>query len=166
MTENLYLFELPPCGKPLPKQRNDGTVYLDVKFRGKWDGVLVVNSERRCIGVRIGGRVSQDLLPFRPEEIQDFRPSRPLNRILAEIPPCLIYLFPYICLVTLPLLLGSVAYLGSLALIATLLVGLVAQAVITRHMKAYCLTAGPMVLIILCAQAIALVTLIAKIFKH
>jgi hypothetical protein len=166
MKENLYPFELPFPEKPLPKLRSDGTVYLDVKFRDKWDGVLVVNADRRCVGVRLGGQVSQEFLPFRPEEIQDFRPACAWNRILAEIPSILVYAFPYVCLAVLPLLLGAVSYLGSAALVATILVGLAAQTVTIRHMKAYCLTAGPMVLLILCLQAVALFGLIGKFFNH
>jgi hypothetical protein len=58
MKENMYPFEMPFPQKPLPKLRADGTVYLDVKFRDKWDGVLVVTADRRCVGVRLGGQVS------------------------------------------------------------------------------------------------------------
>lgn len=70
----------------LPERSDDGLYYTDVKFRGGWDGILVIDADFRCIGVYAGRTVKEHPLPFDPDEIQDFRPPCVINRILASLP--------------------------------------------------------------------------------
>ncbi|MCE9635569.1 MAG: hypothetical protein K8T90_07685 [Planctomycetes bacterium] len=73
-------------GDRLPAPRTDGLRDIDVKVHGAWDGILVVDAERRCIGIRVRRRVEAWPLPFDPAQIEDVRPACLWNRVLAQIP--------------------------------------------------------------------------------
>ena len=70
----------------LPAPGADGLRDVDVKVRGAWDGILVVNSEGCCIGIRVRRRVDEFPLPFDPSQIEDVRPACLWNRALAQVP--------------------------------------------------------------------------------
>lgn len=70
----------------LPLPSTDGNIYADVKFRGSWDGIIVVNSAKQIIGIYIGCHITQSPLPFSIEQIEDFRTPCLWNRILAAFP--------------------------------------------------------------------------------
>jgi hypothetical protein len=70
----------------LPSASNDGNIYADVKFRGGWEGILVINAEHQCVGVYCGRKIIECPLPFTPEEIEDVRRPCLWNRFLATLP--------------------------------------------------------------------------------
>ncbi len=72
----------------LPPPAPDGQRYIDVRFRGAWDGILVVDAGGTCVGIYLGGRVVAlpYLLPFEPSEIEDVRAASRWNRVLASLP--------------------------------------------------------------------------------
>ena len=48
-------FEIPPeHRKTLPEAGADGLILADVKVGGRWDGILVIDENYRCIGVYVG----------------------------------------------------------------------------------------------------------------
>lgn len=67
----------------LPTPAADGLVYVDVKVKGVWDGILVVDSARGCIGIHLEGRVQEYPLPFEMEEVEDCRRPSLANWTLA-----------------------------------------------------------------------------------
>jgi hypothetical protein len=82
-----YPFALPgTLPQRLPPPARDGRHYLDVRFAGRWDGILVVDREGLCVGVYVGRRVQEYPLPFAPEDIEDLRPASPWNRFQAALP--------------------------------------------------------------------------------
>lgn len=70
----------------LPRPSRDGNVYADVRLRGRWDGILVIDQTRRCVGVYEGRAIVQAPLPFAPDEMEDLRPPSLPHRLLAQIP--------------------------------------------------------------------------------
>ena len=70
----------------LPAPAIDGLRNIDVKVRGTWDGILVVNAEGSCIGIRVRRRVEEFPLPFEPSHIEDVRSACLWNRALAQVP--------------------------------------------------------------------------------
>jgi hypothetical protein len=70
----------------LPAPSHDGLVYTDVRFGATWEGILVINDRKECIGVFAGRRIIQWPLPFTPAEIVDFRPPSLKNQLLTFIP--------------------------------------------------------------------------------
>lgn len=70
----------------LPKPAADGLYYVDVKFRSRWDGILVINSGFECIGVFVRRKIVQCSLPFAPEHIEDFRHASIENWAWASLP--------------------------------------------------------------------------------
>ena len=59
---------------------------MDVRVRGKWDGVIVVDDNGICIGVYIRRRIETCPLPFAPSEIEDIRNASLWNLVLAAMP--------------------------------------------------------------------------------
>ena len=135
---------------------------LDVKFRGKWDGILVVNSERQCIGLHLGGKTVQRHLPFRPEEIEDFRPACPWNLFLSRMPFGVIYWLPYICVLIMPILIAMTERWGNISLVAAFGVGLAGQFLVIDNRPTYCIPGGPIVLIIAIMQLVVLVKVVTN----
>ncbi|WP_145245614.1 hypothetical protein [Aeoliella mucimassa] len=85
--KTVYPFEIPPAvADSIPAANFDGYSYADVKFHGRWDGILVINADRQCIGVYVGRRIVEYSLPFAPTEIEALRPASLANRWLASIP--------------------------------------------------------------------------------
>lgn len=82
-----YPFDVPSrlIGR-LQRRSRDGNVYADVKFRGSWDGILVIDRSHRCIGVYAGRRVVEVPLPFHEDEMEDFRSPSLGNRVLSQLP--------------------------------------------------------------------------------
>lgn len=70
----------------MPRPHRDGFIYADVKFRGKWDGIIVIDSEHQCIGVYVGRGIVQCPLPFTPGQIEQLRAASLWNRFLANLP--------------------------------------------------------------------------------
>jgi hypothetical protein len=70
----------------LPAPGANGLRNIDVRVRGNWEGILVVNSEGSCIGIRVRRRVEEYPLPFEPSDIEDVRPACRWNLILAAVP--------------------------------------------------------------------------------
>jgi len=70
----------------LPRPATDGLRYIDVKVRGAWDGILVVNSDGCCVGIHVRRRVEEFPLPFEPSQIEDVRAACMWNRVLAQLP--------------------------------------------------------------------------------
>lgn len=68
----------------LPAPGPEGLRALDVKVRDRWDGILLVNAEGVCIGIRVCRSIEQHPLPFDPALIEDVRPVCLRNRLLAE----------------------------------------------------------------------------------
>ena len=82
-----YPFELgAELGSKLPSPGRDGLIYVDVRFHGRWDGILVFDESKRCVGVFAGRKVVAAPLPFDVDEIVDVRPASLWNRCLAAIP--------------------------------------------------------------------------------
>jgi hypothetical protein len=82
-----YPFPIPAALLPkLPAKSRDGNHYVDVCVAGKWDGILVVNADGLCIGIRMGRTTEEWPLPFAGDEIQDIRRASLWNRCLAAIP--------------------------------------------------------------------------------
>lgn len=82
-----YPFDLPHAlvGQ-LPPSTRDGLRYIDVRVRGSWDGVLVLDPSDRCVGIQVRGRVEQCPLPFEAASIEAVRPASLWNRVLARVP--------------------------------------------------------------------------------
>jgi len=82
-----YPFALPTSviGQ-LPAPGVDGLRNIDVLVGGTWDGILVVNADGYCIGIRVRRRVEEYPLPFEPSAIEAVRPASLWNRALAQIP--------------------------------------------------------------------------------
>lgn len=70
----------------LPEPGPNGLRDIDVKVAGTWDGILVVNSDGDCIGVRVRRRVEEWPLRFKPSQIEEVRPACLWNRLLALVP--------------------------------------------------------------------------------
>jgi len=82
-----YPFRLPDgLIARLPPPARDGWRYIDVKVRGAWDGILVVDPGGACVGIHVRRRVEEFPLPFEPSQIEDVRPASMRNRILAQLP--------------------------------------------------------------------------------
>jgi len=82
-----YPFELPAhLSSRIPSPSSEGNVYADARVGGRWDGILVINSDRRCIGVYVHRSIVEWPLPFQPSEIEDVRPASFWNRTLANLP--------------------------------------------------------------------------------
>jgi hypothetical protein len=70
----------------LPRQSKDGYVYADVKFSGRWDGIVVINSSHEIIGVYVARQTTSWPLSFAADEIEDFRKPCLWNLFLAQFP--------------------------------------------------------------------------------
>jgi hypothetical protein len=70
----------------LPSPGADGRSYIDVKVRGAWDGILVVDAYGSCVGIHVRRRVEEFPLPFEPSEIEDVRSPCGRNRARAQFP--------------------------------------------------------------------------------
>lgn len=70
----------------IPRQSKDGYVYADVKFSGRWDGIVVINSSHEIIGVYVARQTTSWPLPFAADEIVDFRRPCLWNLFLAQFP--------------------------------------------------------------------------------
>jgi hypothetical protein len=82
-----YPFRLPDdLIARLPPPTADGRRYIDVKVRGVWDGILVVDVEGSCVGIHVRRRVEEFPIPFEPSQIEDVRPACVWNRFLAQLP--------------------------------------------------------------------------------
>lgn len=82
-----YPFDLPAhLITRLPAPSRDGNVYVDARIGSRWEGILVINSDRRCIGVYVQRSIIGWPLPFQPNEIEDLRPASIGNRLLAYLP--------------------------------------------------------------------------------
>jgi hypothetical protein len=82
-----YPFPLPDAlVSRLPAPAADGRCYIDVKVRGAWDGILVVDAHGSCVGIHVRRRVEELPLPFEPSEIEDVRSPCVWNRALAQLP--------------------------------------------------------------------------------
>ena len=55
-------------------------------MRGKWDGILVVDTRGSCTGVHVGRRTEEVPLPFDASDIEDVRPGSLINRVLGSLP--------------------------------------------------------------------------------
>lgn len=86
--QTTYPFDVPSrlIGR-LPRRSRDGNVYADVRFRGSWDGILVVDRSHRCIGVYAGRRIVEVPLPFGADEMEDLRSPSLGHRVLSQLPP-------------------------------------------------------------------------------
>jgi len=83
----IYPFPLPKeLIARLPPLAADGLRYIDVKVRGAWDGILVVDARGSCVGIHVRRRVEPFPLPFEPSQIEDVRPASTWNRLLAQLP--------------------------------------------------------------------------------
>lgn len=127
-----YPFSFPETlRESLPTAGPDGVRYADVKYRDRWDGILVIDAEYRCVGVYVRRRVEQPQLPFAADEIQEFRAPCLLNKTLASLPawfaiwdasligillvsPCILGLSsitsPWVCLAVFPIF--AVSFVG------------------------------------------------------
>jgi hypothetical protein len=82
-----YPFPIPaPLMQRLPLPARDRNHYLDVRVRGRWDGVIAVDGSGMCIGVYICRRIEKFPLPFTANDIEDIRKATLSNRILASFP--------------------------------------------------------------------------------
>lgn len=82
-----YPFALPArLGQRLPPPGRDGYSYVDVRWAGRWDGILVVDELGRCVGAFVGRRVQQHPLPFAPDDLEEVRPASRWNRLQAALP--------------------------------------------------------------------------------
>jgi hypothetical protein len=72
----------------LPPPASDGQRYIDVRVRGAWDGILVVDPAGDCVGIHVRRRVEAlpIQLPFEPSQIEDVRAASLWNRSLAAFP--------------------------------------------------------------------------------
>ena len=70
----------------LPRPARDGRTYVDVRFRGTWEGILVIEDRRRCVGVYVGRRIVEAPLPFTVDELEDVRGASVAHRLLAQLP--------------------------------------------------------------------------------
>jgi len=82
-----YPFDLPTSVvAQLPAPSADGLRDIDVRVGGAWDGVLVVNADGRCIGIRVRRRIEEYPLPFEPSDIEAARSACLWNRVSAAVP--------------------------------------------------------------------------------
>jgi hypothetical protein len=154
-----YPFELPIPSKSLPRLGPDGVTFIDVRVKGKWEGVLVVNERRECVGVRSNRQTIEWDLPFLPRDIEDFRPASALNLILAENSE-LILVLPYVCLVLVPILILTRPFIGAVGPIGAILAGVVGQAIIIDDPKRYCVTWLSMFIAIFAMEVLALLAVL------
>jgi hypothetical protein len=85
--ETPYPFPIPAKVIPrLPPPSRDGLIYVDVRFRAQWEGILVINELHQCIGIYATRKVFEYPLPFFPEEIEDVRSPRLINWALTFLP--------------------------------------------------------------------------------
>lgn len=82
-----YPFELPTrLTARIPAPSRDGNAYVDARIGGRWNGILVIDSDQRCIGVYVHGSIIEWPLHFQSNEIEDLRPASIWNRLLANLP--------------------------------------------------------------------------------
>ena len=136
----IYPFKLSSTKKPLPRLRPDGTAYLDVRVRGKWEGILVVNEHREGVGIRFDRKTFQEALPFDPDDIEDIRQACLWNRLLAELPRDLVFWYPYACLLLLPLLIFAGHFVGLAGPAAAIAAGIAGQTIVLQNNNSYCIT--------------------------
>jgi hypothetical protein len=139
-----------------------------VKVKGKWDGILVFNAEKRCIGVFSQSEVGEWNLPFMPEDIEDVRPACLWNRFLARVPQGLIYWTPYVCILLVPaiIILGPFA-IGMFAPVVAILVGFLGQCIVMAYRRQmYCIPGCGIVLAIMGGQAVAVWLIIRWMIHH
>ncbi len=156
----IYPFKLSSTEKPLPRLRRDGTAYLDVRVRGKWDGILVVNEHREVVGIRFDRKTYRENLPFDPEDIEDIRSACLWNRLLVELPRDLVFCYPYACLLLLPLLIFAGHFVGLAGPAAAIAAGIASQAIVTQNLKSYCITGLLLVIATFAMQILAVAVII------
>jgi hypothetical protein len=135
--------------------------YLDVRIRGEWEGILVVNENREAVGIRCGRKTFEEDLPFNPEDIEDIRPACLWNRLLVELPMAFVFGYPYACLLLLPFLIVAGPFVGWGAPAAAIAAGIIGQVIVLQHPKGYCIT-GLLLLISTFAMQIMAVVQIIK----
>ncbi|MGH7139227.1 MAG: hypothetical protein ACREHD_26070 [Pirellulales bacterium] len=122
----------------LNKPRADGNWYLDVKAKGRWEGIIVVDGQGIVIGIYAGREITQWNLPFLPEQIEDVRAASLINRLLASVPARAWFWLPPVSLAVAS---GLMAAHQILMAAAAVMVGMMP---VVRFPRAYCLTGCPM----------------------
>ncbi len=91
------LFDLPEEHRGLlPEPRRDGLILADIRVDGRWDGILVIDDNHRCIGVCVGRKVIGWSLAFAPADIEAYRKPCAWNQFLAFMPPRLLSPYPVV----------------------------------------------------------------------
>jgi hypothetical protein len=120
-----YPFPIPPAlvDRLPPPTGAGGLRLVDVHFRGRWDGVLAVDSSAQCVGVYVQRRVdSTCLLPFTSDEIDDVRAASVWNRAIASYPFDLWITATFAILVIAPSLLFATRFVGWRAALGAIVV--------------------------------------------
>ena len=143
-------FPLPSLHRrTLRKLPSCGFWKLDVRVKGKWDGILAVTPDFSVAGVYVRGKIEAWNLPFASDDIEAVRPASMWRRIFARCPELFIFGFPCSSiLLAAPILLGLgilfhwaffLACFGVLAG-AVMVIGYVGRA------GGYCVLGGPLIL--------------------
>lgn len=166
MNEKLYPFSLPAeLEAKLPKPARGGSAYIDVKVNGAWEGILVIDDRRLCVGIRCDRQTVEYPLDFSPTDIKDIRPASLWNRTLAFLPSWLVLAYPYACFIILPLLiLLDVKYAPAGSTLA-IIFGLAAQRIVIEHLRAFCLFNILIVIGIFGFQTAALQSIVSYFLK-
>ena len=159
-----YPFKIPPEAGEVPAVAGVGLVGVDVLLGGRWEGVLLINNSRECVGIRLGGELIQEPLCFSPSDIKMVRKTCLWNRFLSRIPTIVLWSYPYTCLLLLPLLYWSMVYTGTWGGIALLLAGAGCQRLLIEHRKAFCLAGAPLFLYALLWQVVVIGGILSKLW--
>lgn len=166
MSEKIYPFSLSPgLEAKLPKPSRAGFIFVDVKVNGKWEGILVFDERRLCVGIRCDRKTLEYPLDFSPGEIEDVRPASLWNRTLAFLPSWLILAYPYACFFIIPAMLCADVNHAPAGSILAIISGLIAQRIVIEHLRAFCQTNLLIIIAILGFQAAALQSLIKTLLK-
>ncbi len=161
MDEKLYPFSLSPkLSTKLPRPSRDGLTYIDVKVNGTWEGILVFDERRLCVGIRCDRKTVEVPPGFSPNDIEDIRPACLWNRALAFMPARLVLAYPYAYFVILPILFALDINHAPAGSILAIILGLIAQRIVIEHLRAFGLINLLLVIAILGIQAAALHSII------
>lgn len=165
--------------KNAPAPDRNGQRLIDVKYFDKgsdntrWDGVLVINNNDECIGIKLDGKIQEYSLPFEPAEIIEIRPSIFRNRVISSIPHFTdVYTgAPYLfILIIAPIFLGLSMLLNPFWSLGAILFAFLGTIPIFLHIRQlFCITGCPILTLALAEIALAssfIATYIIKLMSN
>jgi len=99
-------------GNPEKLEKRGSWGFVEIKVNGVWRGVMLLGREGEIVRFRYGGEwVDHGCFPSK-NEIEEMREAGLVSRLRAEIPLIFFWIFPYFCLVAIPILIFLQGWIG------------------------------------------------------